>query len=144
MAPKEEFRLCFSSRAQAVNPVEMALVTWKATKEIVFEGGPGPWVLEPSRFFSELIVERQGKIEVVQIRLPTQRKVKQYVYRAECLELGEQVRNFHLCVLSFIRSCSVGRFARVVSHFPVRELTAWDLLTKNFTLLTLVGLLVPV
>uniref|UniRef100_A0A803XYU9 Nucleoporin 210 like n=1 Tax=Meleagris gallopavo TaxID=9103 RepID=A0A803XYU9_MELGA len=79
---------------KAVNPVEMALVTWKATKEIVFEGGPGPWVLEPSRFFSELIVERQGKIEVVQIRLPTQRKVKQYVYRAECLELGEQVLTF--------------------------------------------------
>ncbi|XP_031462245.1 nuclear pore membrane glycoprotein 210-like isoform X2 [Phasianus colchicus] len=79
---------------RAVNPVEMALVTWKAMKEIVFEGGPGPWVLEPSRFFSELTVEHQGKIEVVQIRLPTQRKVKQYVYHAVCLELGEQVLTF--------------------------------------------------
>ncbi|XP_048785353.1 nuclear pore membrane glycoprotein 210-like isoform X2 [Lagopus muta] len=77
---------------KAVNPV--ALVTWKATKEIVFEGGPGPWVLEPSRFFSELTVEHRSKIEVVQIRLPTQRKVKQYVYRAACLELGEQVLTF--------------------------------------------------
>lgn len=111
MAPKEEFLLCFSSRAQAVNPV--ALVTWKATKEIVFEGGPGPWVLEPSRFFSELTVEHRSKIEVVQIRLPTQRKVKQYVYRAACLELGEQVRSF----LSFIRSCRLGRFTPSVSHF---------------------------
>uniref|UniRef100_A0A8V1AGD9 Nucleoporin 210 like n=1 Tax=Gallus gallus TaxID=9031 RepID=A0A8V1AGD9_CHICK len=79
---------------KAVNPVEMALVTWKAAKEIVFEGGPGPWVLEPSRFFSELTVEHKDKIEVVQIRLPTQRKVNQYVYRAVCLELGEQVLTF--------------------------------------------------
>ncbi|POI26619.1 hypothetical protein CIB84_009631, partial [Bambusicola thoracicus] len=76
---------------KAVNPVEMALVTWKAAKEIVFEGGPWPWVLEPSRFFSELTVEHKDKIEVIQIRLPTQRKVNQYVYRAVCLELGEQI-----------------------------------------------------
>jgi len=118
MVLKEEFLVFFSSCAQAVNPVEMALVTWKAAKEIVFEGGPGPWVLEPSRFFSELTVEHKDKIEVVQIRLPTQRKVNQYVYRAVCLELGEQVRNPDLCVLNFIRSCSVDKFACVASHFP--------------------------
>ncbi|XP_021232281.1 nuclear pore membrane glycoprotein 210-like isoform X2 [Numida meleagris] len=81
---------------KAVNPIEVALVTWKAEKQIVFEGGPGPWVLEPSRFFSELTVEHKDKIEVTQIRLPTQRKMNQYVYQAACLELGEQVLTFRV------------------------------------------------
>uniref|UniRef100_A0A8C9LAN5 Nucleoporin 210 like n=1 Tax=Pavo cristatus TaxID=9049 RepID=A0A8C9LAN5_PAVCR len=79
---------------KAVNPVEVAVVTWRAAKEVVFEGGPGPWVLEPSRFFSELTVERKDQIEVVQIQAPSQRKVKRYVYRAVCLQLGEQVLTF--------------------------------------------------
>ncbi|XP_015740000.1 nuclear pore membrane glycoprotein 210-like isoform X2 [Coturnix japonica] len=81
---------------KAVNLVEMALVTWKAAKEIVFEGGPGPWVLEPSHFFSELKMEHEDKIKYVQIHLPTQRKVTQYVYQVVCLELGEQVLTFHV------------------------------------------------
>nr|XP_047905222.1 nuclear pore membrane glycoprotein 210-like isoform X6 [Anser cygnoides] len=81
---------------KAVNPVEMALVTWQAAKEMVFEGGPGPWVLEPSRFFSELTVEHKEKIEVVQIRFPTKRKLNQYVYKVVCLQLGEQVLTFQV------------------------------------------------
>uniref|UniRef100_A0A8B9CLY4 Nucleoporin 210 like n=1 Tax=Anser brachyrhynchus TaxID=132585 RepID=A0A8B9CLY4_9AVES len=85
-----------SSHDQAVNPVEMALVTWQAAKEMVFEGGPGPWVLEPSRFFSELTVEHKEKIEVVQIRFPTKRKLNQYVYQVVCLQLGEQVLTFQV------------------------------------------------
>uniref|UniRef100_K7GF03 Nucleoporin 210 like n=1 Tax=Pelodiscus sinensis TaxID=13735 RepID=K7GF03_PELSI len=76
---------------KALNPVQVALVTWQAVKQMVFEGGPGPWVLEPSRFFLELTVEHEGKIEVTQVRLPTTRKQNQYIYRILCLELGEQV-----------------------------------------------------
>ncbi|KAI6072959.1 Nuclear pore membrane glycoprotein 210-like protein [Aix galericulata] len=81
---------------KAVNPVEMALVTWQAAKEMVFEGGPGPWVLEPSRFFSELTVEHEEKIEAVQVRFPTKRKLNQYVYQVVCLQLGEQVLTFRV------------------------------------------------
>uniref|UniRef100_U3J4P1 Nucleoporin 210 like n=1 Tax=Anas platyrhynchos platyrhynchos TaxID=8840 RepID=U3J4P1_ANAPP len=81
---------------KAVNPVEMALVTWQAAKEMVFEGGPGPWVLEPSRFFSELTVELEEKIEAVQVRFPTKRKLNQYVYQVVCLQLGEQVLTFRV------------------------------------------------
>nr|XP_025045304.1 nuclear pore membrane glycoprotein 210-like isoform X5 [Pelodiscus sinensis] len=76
---------------KALNPVQVALVTWQAVKQMVFEGGPGPWVLEPSRFFLELTVEHEGKIEVTQVRLPTTRKQNQYIYRILCLELGEQI-----------------------------------------------------
>ncbi|EOA93614.1 Nuclear pore membrane glycoprotein 210-like, partial [Anas platyrhynchos] len=81
---------------KAVNPVEMALVTWQAAKEMVFEGGPGPWVLEPSRFFLELTVEHEEKIEAVQVRFPTKRKLNQYVYQVLCLQLGEQVLTFRV------------------------------------------------
>uniref|UniRef100_A0A8C3BL98 Nucleoporin 210 like n=1 Tax=Cairina moschata TaxID=8855 RepID=A0A8C3BL98_CAIMO len=81
---------------KAVNPVEMALVTWQAAKEMVFEGGPGPWVLEPSHFFSELTVEHEEKIEAVQVQFPTKRKLNQYVYQVVCLQLGEQVLTFRV------------------------------------------------
>ncbi|XP_020847355.1 nuclear pore membrane glycoprotein 210-like [Phascolarctos cinereus] len=79
---------------KAVNPVEVALVTWRSVKEMVFEGGPGPWVLEPSRFFLELSVENESKISVSEVRLPAKRKQNQYIYRILCLELGEQVLTF--------------------------------------------------
>ncbi|XP_036613323.1 nuclear pore membrane glycoprotein 210-like [Trichosurus vulpecula] len=81
---------------KAVNPVEVALVTWQSVKEMVFEGGPGPWILEPSRFFLELSVENESKISVSQVRLPAKRKQNQYIYRILCEELGEQVLTFRI------------------------------------------------
>ncbi|XP_074079536.1 nuclear pore membrane glycoprotein 210-like isoform X6 [Macrotis lagotis] len=81
---------------RAVNPVEVALVTWQSVKEMVFEGGPGPWILEPSRFFLELSVENELKISVSQVRLPAKRKQNQYIYRILCQALGEQVLTFRI------------------------------------------------
>ncbi|XP_051012888.1 nuclear pore membrane glycoprotein 210-like [Acomys russatus] len=75
---------------KAVDPVQVALVTWQSVKEMVFEGGPHPWVLEPSRFFLELSVEKEEGISVTEVRLPAKRKQNQYIYRVLCLELGEQ------------------------------------------------------
>ncbi|XP_021502394.1 nuclear pore membrane glycoprotein 210-like [Meriones unguiculatus] len=76
---------------QALNPVEVALVTWHSVKEMVFEGGPHPWILEPSRFFLELSMEKAEDISVTEVRLPAKRKQNQYIYRVMCLQLGEQV-----------------------------------------------------
>ncbi|XP_060109889.1 nuclear pore membrane glycoprotein 210-like [Heteronotia binoei] len=81
---------------KAVNPVELALVTWHSVKEMVFEGGPGPWVLEPSRFFMELGLEHEDRVHVVEVRLTAKRKPNQYIYRITCLELGEQVLTFQV------------------------------------------------
>ncbi|XP_042296943.1 nuclear pore membrane glycoprotein 210-like [Sceloporus undulatus] len=81
---------------KAVNPVEVALVTWHSMKEMLFEGGPGPWVLEPSRFFLGLQVEHKNKVHVVEVRLPTKRNQHQYIYQVKCLELGEQVFTFQV------------------------------------------------
>ena len=39
---------------QAVDPDEYALVTKAASRELLFEGGPQPWVLDPSTYFETL------------------------------------------------------------------------------------------
>uniref|UniRef100_A0A2K5JRR2 BIG2 domain-containing protein n=1 Tax=Colobus angolensis palliatus TaxID=336983 RepID=A0A2K5JRR2_COLAP len=81
---------------KAVNPVEVALVTWQSVKEMVFQGGPRPWILEPSRFFLELSAEKTEKIGIAQVWLPSKRKQNQYIYRIQCLDLGEQVLTFRI------------------------------------------------
>nr|KAF6316354.1 nucleoporin 210 like [Pipistrellus kuhlii] len=81
---------------RAVNPVEVALVTWNSVKEMVFEDGPRPWILEPSQFFLELTTEKTEKIKITQVRLPAKRKQNQYIYRVLCLDLGEQVLTFRI------------------------------------------------
>ncbi|XP_019482843.1 PREDICTED: nuclear pore membrane glycoprotein 210-like [Hipposideros armiger] len=81
---------------KALNPVEVALVTWHSVKEMVFEGGPHPWILEPSQFFLELSMEKTENIEITQVRLPAKRKQNQYTYRVLCLDLGEQVLTFQI------------------------------------------------
>uniref|UniRef100_A0A8C0RRA0 BIG2 domain-containing protein n=1 Tax=Canis lupus familiaris TaxID=9615 RepID=A0A8C0RRA0_CANLF len=86
----------FTLLKEAVNPVEVALVTWQSVKEMVFEGGPRPWILEPSRFFLELSMEKTEKIELTQVRLPAKRKQNQYIYRVLCLDLGEQTLTFRI------------------------------------------------
>uniref|UniRef100_A0A0D9S5I8 Nucleoporin 210 like n=1 Tax=Chlorocebus sabaeus TaxID=60711 RepID=A0A0D9S5I8_CHLSB len=81
---------------KALNPVEVALVTWQSVKEMVFEGGPRPWILEPSRFFLELSAEKTEKIGIAQVWLPSKRKQNQYIYPIQCLDLGEQVLTFRI------------------------------------------------
>ncbi|XP_036713739.1 nuclear pore membrane glycoprotein 210-like [Balaenoptera musculus] len=81
---------------KALNPVEVALVTWHSVKEMIFEGGPRPWILEPSRFFLELSMEKTEKIRITQVRLPAKRKQNQYIYRVLCLDLGEQILTFQI------------------------------------------------
>lgn len=81
--------------------MEVALVTWNSVKEMVFEGGPRPWILEPSQFFLELTTEKTEKIEITQVRLPAKRKQNQYIYRVLCLDLGEQVGKRPFSNISF-------------------------------------------
>uniref|UniRef100_A0A8C6QND6 Nucleoporin 210-like n=1 Tax=Nannospalax galili TaxID=1026970 RepID=A0A8C6QND6_NANGA len=76
---------------KALNPVEVALVTWQSVKEMVFEGGPHPWILEPSQFFLELSIEKTEDIRITEVQLPAKRKQNQYIYRVLCLNLGEQI-----------------------------------------------------
>ena len=42
---------------QAVDPDDYALVTKAASRELLFEGGPQPWVLDPSTYYETLQAE---------------------------------------------------------------------------------------
>ncbi|XP_078525021.1 nuclear pore membrane glycoprotein 210-like [Lissotriton helveticus] len=81
---------------KAVNPTEVALVTLHSVKEMVFEGGPRPWILEPSRFFVELEAEVEERIKKDPVWPPGKRKQSQYIFRILCLELGAQGLTFRV------------------------------------------------
>ncbi|XP_015332678.1 neuromedin-K receptor-like [Marmota marmota marmota] len=40
-----------------MDPSSVAVVTLGSSKDMLFEGGPRPWVLEPARFFRNLTSE---------------------------------------------------------------------------------------
>uniref|UniRef100_A0A4W3IEM5 Nucleoporin 210 n=1 Tax=Callorhinchus milii TaxID=7868 RepID=A0A4W3IEM5_CALMI len=77
----------------AVDPVSVALVTLGSSKDMLFEGGPRPWVLEPSKFFTELTAENKESIVLDVVGSPTLRNQPQHLVRATCTALGEQVRS---------------------------------------------------
>ncbi|XP_072928260.1 nuclear pore membrane glycoprotein 210 [Hemitrygon akajei] len=76
---------------KAVDPVSVALVTLGSSKDMLFEGGPRPWVLEPSKFFTELTAENEESINLHLISSPAFRNQPKHLVRATCTALGEQV-----------------------------------------------------
>ncbi|KAG2470429.1 PO210 protein, partial [Polypterus senegalus] len=75
---------------KAVDPPSVALVTLASSKDMLFEGGPKPWVLEPSRFFRNLSAEVPESV-ALSIFVPTSRNYFQHWVKATCRALGEQV-----------------------------------------------------
>ncbi|XP_038668645.1 nuclear pore membrane glycoprotein 210 [Scyliorhinus canicula] len=76
---------------KAIDPVSVALVTLGSSKDMLFEGGPRPWVLEPSKFFTDLTAENEASIILHVISSPAFRNQPKHVVRATCTALGEQV-----------------------------------------------------
>uniref|UniRef100_W5MIB4 Nucleoporin 210 like n=1 Tax=Lepisosteus oculatus TaxID=7918 RepID=W5MIB4_LEPOC len=60
-----------------------------AARDLLFDGGPQPWVLEPDRFFSDLLAEPGGGAQIAALR-PPQLHRNQHAYRVTCTALGEQ------------------------------------------------------
>lgn len=75
---------------QAIDPVSVAVVTLGSSKDMLFEGGPRPWVLEPSKFFCNLSAEDEASLSLTLIS-PLSHNYNQRVVRATCRALGEQV-----------------------------------------------------
>uniref|UniRef100_A0AAY5KHY8 BIG2 domain-containing protein n=1 Tax=Esox lucius TaxID=8010 RepID=A0AAY5KHY8_ESOLU len=75
---------------KAVDPASVALVTLGSSKDILFEGGPKPWVLEPSKFFRNLKAEDENSVSLA-LTGPTSRSYLRHWVRATCRALGEQV-----------------------------------------------------
>lgn len=77
---------------QAVDPSSVALVTLGSSKEMLFEGGPKPWVLEPSKFFRNITSEDTDSISLALFGPSTSRNYQQHWILVTCQALGEQVR----------------------------------------------------
>ncbi|KAM4609800.1 nuclear pore membrane glycoprotein 210 [Polymixia lowei] len=75
---------------RAADPVSVALVTLGSSKDMLFEGGPKPWVLEPSKFFRNLKAEDEGSVSLA-LTGPSSHSYNQHWVRATCRALGEQV-----------------------------------------------------
>lgn len=68
----------------------MAVVTLGSSKDMLFEGGPRPWVLEPSKFFCNLRAEDEASVTLTRTS-PSSHNYNQHWVRATCRALAEQV-----------------------------------------------------
>jgi len=71
--------------------VSVAVVTLGSSKDMLLEGGPRPWVLEPSKFFCNLSAEDEASVSLA-LTTPSSHNYNQHWVRATCRALGEQVR----------------------------------------------------
>ncbi|KAJ8786251.1 hypothetical protein J1605_006471 [Eschrichtius robustus] len=76
---------------KAVDPSSVALVTLGSSKEMLFEGGPRPWVLEPSKFFRNVTSEDMDSVSLSLFGPPAARNHQQHWILVTCQVLGEQV-----------------------------------------------------
>uniref|UniRef100_A0A452F5S9 Nucleoporin 210 n=1 Tax=Capra hircus TaxID=9925 RepID=A0A452F5S9_CAPHI len=95
---------------KAVDPSSVALVTLGSSKEMLFEGGPRPWVLEPSKFFRNVTSEDADSISLALFGPPASRNYQQHWILVTCQVLGEQVI-----------ALTVGNKPSVTNPFPALE-----------------------
>ncbi|KAM6929481.1 nuclear pore membrane glycoprotein 210 isoform 2-T2 [Lycodopsis pacificus] len=94
---------------RAIDPVSVAVVTLGSSKDMLFEGGPRPWVLEPSKFFCNLRAEDEASVSLTPTG-PSSHNYNQHWVRATCRALGEQVLEV-----------MVGNKASVTNPYPAVE-----------------------
>ncbi|XP_051961479.1 nuclear pore membrane glycoprotein 210-like [Xyrauchen texanus] len=75
---------------KSIDPVSVAVVTLGSSKDMTFEGGPRPWVLEPSKFFRNLTAEDHNSV-ALSLYGPASRAYSTHLLQATCRALGEQV-----------------------------------------------------
>uniref|UniRef100_A0A8C6RJI4 Nucleoporin 210 n=1 Tax=Nannospalax galili TaxID=1026970 RepID=A0A8C6RJI4_NANGA len=97
---------------KAVDPSSVVVVTLGSSKEMLFEGGPRPWVLEPSKFFRNVTSEDTGSITLALLGSPASRNYQQHWILVTCRALGEQVI-----------ALSVGNQPSLSNPFPAVEPT---------------------
>uniref|UniRef100_A0A8C5TEY0 Nucleoporin 210 n=1 Tax=Malurus cyaneus samueli TaxID=2593467 RepID=A0A8C5TEY0_9PASS len=88
----------------------VALVTLGSSKDMLFEGGPKPWVQEPSKFFRSIAAEDAESVVLSLLEPPTPQNDNQHWVRALCRSLGEQVITL-----------TVGNSPTVTNPFPAVE-----------------------
>eukprot|EP00076_Gallus_gallus_P044775 XP_025010313.1 nuclear pore membrane glycoprotein 210 isoform X3 [Gallus gallus] len=76
---------------KTIDPPSVALVTLGSSKDILFEGGPRPWIQEPSKFFRNITAEDEESIGLSLFAPPMSRNNIQHWVQVSCKSLGEQV-----------------------------------------------------
>ncbi|KAG8430005.1 hypothetical protein GDO86_018656, partial [Hymenochirus boettgeri] len=74
-----------------IDPLSSALVTLGSSKDMLFEGGPKPWVLEPVKFFRNTSSDRARGSSLSLVESPLSRGHIQHWVRASCQNMGEQI-----------------------------------------------------
>ncbi|XP_077371316.1 nuclear pore membrane glycoprotein 210-like isoform X2 [Festucalex cinctus] len=74
----------------AIDPVSVAVVTLGASKKMLFDGGPRPWILEPLTFFRDVKTEDEKRVGLT-LTSSLSRNFDQYFVTATCKALGEQM-----------------------------------------------------
>ncbi|XP_055899109.1 nuclear pore membrane glycoprotein 210-like [Biomphalaria glabrata] len=96
---------------KAVDPEVEVVIGLASSKEILFNGGPQPWILDSSKFFQDLKPARQDLVRTEKSSaVATGRGVHSFV--VFCRDFGEQ--EIHL---------SVGNGKTAKNQFPVTETT---------------------
>ncbi|XP_053154975.1 nuclear pore membrane glycoprotein 210 [Hemicordylus capensis] len=111
---------------KTIDPVSVALVTLGSSKNILFEGGPRPWVQEPSKFFRNITVEEPQNVGLSFLGPSASRNPFQHWVKASCKALGEQVI-----------SLTIGNKPTVTNPFPAVEPAAMTLICATPSRLTL-------
>ncbi|XP_075694661.1 nuclear pore membrane glycoprotein 210-like isoform X2 [Rhinoderma darwinii] len=84
------------SPLKAVDPVHTSVLSLHSTKVMVFEGGPRPWLPDPTCFFMWLTVQDRSSVQIHQVGDPAKAKQKLHMYQVQCTKLGEQILTFQL------------------------------------------------
>ncbi|XP_075039219.1 nuclear pore membrane glycoprotein 210 [Mixophyes fleayi] len=95
---------------KTIDPSSVALVTLGSSKDMLFEGGPNPWVLEPLKFHRSVSADDKETIGLHLLETSLSRNHFQHWVRAICRDLGEQVI-----------SLSVGNRPTETNPFPAVE-----------------------
>ncbi|XP_009565294.2 nuclear pore membrane glycoprotein 210 isoform X5 [Cuculus canorus] len=95
---------------KTIDPPSVALVTLGSSKDMLFEGGPRPWVQEPSKFFRNITTEDAESVDVSLFGPSTSRNNVQHWLRVSCKQLGEQVITL-----------TVGNNPTITNTFPAVE-----------------------
>ncbi|XP_077404064.1 nuclear pore membrane glycoprotein 210 isoform X2 [Vanacampus margaritifer] len=74
----------------AIDPASVAVVTLGSSKDMLFDGGPRPWVLEPSKFFCDVKADDEKSVGLT-LTSPLSHNYDQHLVRATCRALGEQM-----------------------------------------------------
>ncbi|KAJ8016202.1 hypothetical protein DPEC_G00004740 [Dallia pectoralis] len=111
---------------KAVDPASVALVTLGSSKDMLFEGGPRPWVLEPSKFYRNLKAEDENSVSLA-LTGPASHSYSRHWVRATCRVLGEQ-----------LLSVTVGNQPSLTNPYPAVEPAAVQFVCAPPSRLTLV------